>query len=580
MHTTSTRRTFIKSATGALTLTAAAFRAGAQETKTVIPPTEQRAVPPAGASTYIDLNRMPDLVRVETETGFQALQRGHAGTWTGNGVAVTTVETPSPCRTSYLSVVLSARDPVKRVHLRWHGSQEQVQLLLGDQWERAYGDLGWRPCIPDRIMPWYFLSWNGSATHGYGVRTGASALCFWQADGDGISLWADVHSGGVGVQLGQRELQVCAVTCRKGRPDETPFQALHAFCRQMCPQPRMLSHPVYGSNDWYYAYGNNTAANLVEDARRLVAWSPAGQHRPYAVVDAGWQPAGGCNGGIWDRGNDRFPSMPELAHQLRAVGARPGIWIRPLTANDGNLPDGWKLGRDRSLLDPTHPETLHKVTEDIARLRNWGYELIKHDFSTVDILGRWGFEMGAYPVNDGWSFADRSRTNAEIILNLYRTIREAAGSVVVIGCNTVSHLSAGMFELCRIGDDTSGQNWERTRKMGVNCLAFRAAQHGAFYAVDADCVGLTHNVPWEMNRQWLDLLARSGTPLFVSAKADAVGPEQMKALTAAFARAAQQQSVGEPLDWLHTGCPSRWKLHNAEMRYDWYGKEGATPFGV
>jgi alpha-galactosidase len=58
--------------------------------------------------------------------------------------------------------------------------------------------------------------------------------------------------------------------------------------------------------------------------------------------------------------------------------------------------------------------------------------------------------------------------------------------------------------------------------MGVNTLAFRGAQHGAFYVADADCVGVTNAVPWVYNRQWPDLLAR-GTMLFVSLAPDALG---------------------------------------------------------
>ena len=92
---------------------------------------------------------------------------------------------------------------------------------------------------------------------------------------------------------------------------------------------------------------------------------------------------------------------------------------------------------------------------------------------------------------DGWTFAaGPSRTTAEVVEDLYRTIRVAAADSLVIGCNTVSHLSAGHFEICRIGDDTSGTEWPRTRKMGVNTLAFRGVQHGAFYVADADCVGV------------------------------------------------------------------------------------------
>jgi alpha-galactosidase len=168
-------------------------------------------------------------------------------------------------------------------------------------------------------------------------------------------------------------------------------------------------------------------------------------------------------------------------------------------------------------LDPSVPEVLEMVRTDIKRLSGWGFELIKHDFSTFDIFGQWGVNMKESMTRNGWHFADRTRTSAEIVVDLYRAIREAAGDTLIIGCNTIGHLAAGLVELQRTGDDTSGREWERTRRYGINTLAFRMAQHGAFFAVDADCVGLTNDVPWNFNAQWLDLLARSGTPLFVSA---------------------------------------------------------------
>ena len=86
----------------------------------------------------------------------------------------------------------------------------------------------------------------------------------------------------------------------------------------------------------------------------------------------------------------------------------------------------------------------------------------------------------------------------------------------IIGCNTVSHLCAGLVEINRIGNDTSGMQWNTTRANGVNTLAFRMCQNNTFYKIDADCVGLMEkNIDWRLNRQWLDLLARSGSPLFL-----------------------------------------------------------------
>ncbi len=533
---------------------------------------------PHGLKTdsFLDLRRSPDVVRVFTESGDQTLLPASGGRWTGADIEVVTA-----AQADRLTVGLSApRSAVKRLHLRWHGRLDACRLILGDDWERAYGDLAWQGLVPERVLPWYFAAWDGASTHGYGVLTGPNAFCFWQADSEGISLWADVRSGGAGLHLGPRVLDVCTVVARRGQPGETPFAALHSFCRQLCPQPRLMPHSIYGHNDWNYDYGNNSAASTLEVTHRIVALAPAGPNRPYVVIDDGWEPAGPGHAGPWDGSNSKFPDMAGLAAEVKKAGARPGLWIRPTTAWDA-VPASWRLSRSHGALDPTVPEVTQQIASDIARLQTWGYELIKHDFTSNDLLGRWGNHMGAELTDDNWTFAEGPvRTTAEIVLALYRTIRQAAGSAAVLGCNTFSHLSAGIFEANRIGDDTSGRNWDRTRKMGVNCLAFRTAQDGAFYATDPDIVAVTHDVPWEMTRQWLDLVSRSGAVLFVALQPDAVGAEQEEALRAAFARAAQPQTAGEPLDWLTTSCPEHWRLKGQDTQFHWQTPQGASPFGV
>jgi alpha-galactosidase len=216
------------------------------------------------------------------------------------------------------------------------------------------------------------------------------------------------------------------------------------------------------------------------------------------------------------------------------------------------------------------------VKADFKRLNSWGYGLIKHDFTTYDIFGRWGFEMGSDITNGGWMFADSGRTSAEIINNLYKAIRDGAGDAALIGCNTIGHFGAGLFELQRTGDDTSGRAVERTRKMGINSLAFRMPQNNTFFAADADCVGLTDAIPWDQNKQWLDLLARSGTALFVSADPDFMGTEQKAALREAYTIAAKPTVAGEPLDWLETTCPRHWKFGDDLVTYDWETFPGAA----
>jgi alpha-galactosidase len=530
---------------------------------------------PAAGPTFLDLRRQPDGITVQTAGGYASLAPGARGRWEGAGVTVTLEAPPRALRVS-LEAPSAA---VQRLHLRWHGRLEGTRLLLGDAWERSYGDLEWRGFVPDRVMPWYLATWDGRVTHAYGVRTGAGAFCFWQADRDGLSLWADVRSGGVGVQLGTRTLAVCDVVCRPGRAGESPFAALHAFCGELCPAPRLPAQPVYGENDWYWAYGKNSAASVRADARRIVDLSPPDLNRPFAVIDDGWQPERSEREpapGVWDRGNEKFPDLPGLAAEVRGIGARPGIWIRPLLASP-DAPDAWRLARERTVLDPTVPAVAEKVAADIGRLRRWGFELLKHDYTTFDLLGRWGFQMGAVLTTGGWTFAaGPTRTTAEVVAALYDAIRAAAGDALVLGCNTISHLSAGRFELCRIGDDTSGTDWGRVCRMGVNTLGFRGVQHGAFYAADPDCVGVTTAIPWADNRRWLDLLARSGTVLFASLAPDALGAEQRRDLRAALARAARPQPLGEAQDWQETTWPGRWRFGDGARSYPWVGPDGLT----
>jgi alpha-galactosidase len=277
--------------------------------------------------------------------------------------------------------------------------------------------------------------------------------------------------------------------------------------------------------------------------------------------------------------------MPGLAADMKRLGVRPGLWMRPTALTTVDNPRRLRAGpctAEEKPLDLTLPENLALIRDDVARVRSWGYDLIKHDFSTYDLFGRWGFELGAELTEPGWHFADQTLTNAEIILRLYRTLREGARNAVLLGCNTIGHLGAGLFEIQRTGDDTSGRVWERTRRMGVNTLAFRLPQHGAFFSSDPDCAAHTEKTPWELDRQFLDLVARSGAALFISADPRTLSPEQKAAFSAAMQTALSGGTPGggEPLDWLTTTAPRRWRLGTETVTYNWEEPAGASPLRV
>jgi alpha-galactosidase len=525
---------------------------------------------------FVDILRAPDSAVAFLESGPRPLTR-EGKRWTGTGISVET----EPAAGGMPVRIEAAEVPLLRVHLRWRAAVPERWRILNDQWERSYGDLEWRGLAGDRILPWYFLANDGRATHGYGVATGAGCFAFWQVDPAGISLWLDLRNGGSEVRLGQRTLEAAVVRTRRGAAQESAFQSARRFCRQLCTQPRFPVAPVYGGNNWYYAYGRNCSAATIErDAGLMAELAPAGANRPFMVIDDGWSVTN--TAGPWERGNAGFPDMAGLAAAVKRQGVRPGIWLRPLYTT-ADVAAGARLrpraGARFATLDPSLPETLDAVRKDIGRMAAWGYELIKHDYTSFDLLGRWGSSMGAELTDGGWHFADGSRTTAEIALALYRTIREAAGAAAVIGCNTFGQLAAGLFELQRTGDDTSGRDFNRTRRMGVNTLAFRGPQHRAFFDLDADCAPVTPQVPWEFAARWLDLAARSGTALFVSPDPAALNDERKQAVRRAFAAAAQARELAEPLDWTETTTPGRWRIDGREVDYDWYGAEGASPFG-
>ncbi|MEO6528765.1 MAG: hypothetical protein ABIP93_19265 [Gemmatimonadaceae bacterium] len=489
-------------------------------------------------------------------------------------------------------LVVSVEAPsaqLNRVVLRWPTTYAQTALYLGDAWERGYGDLQWRSLQPERVMPWYFAAHDPASgrTSLMGVMTQPSALCFWTVDAAGTSLWLDFRNGGSPCRPGDRVIAAATVVSLTTGKTVTPFAALSRFCKQLCPAPRLAAAPICGNNNWYYAYGKGFDADAMRrDAAFLSEISAGHTTRPYCVIDAGWTPGSSAPGGPWTAGDaKRFPDMPRLAADMKTLGVRPGIWMRPtalrIVDDPRRLRAGPSQGEDKPL-DITRPENIQLIHDDLARVSSWGYELIKHDFSTYDAFGRWGSQMGAELTDSRWSFADQSLTNAEIIVRLYRTMRDAVGDVVLLGCNTIGHLAAGLFEIQRTGDDTSGHDWERTRRMGVNTLAFRLPQHNAFFSSDADCAAHTAATPWELDKQFLDLVARSGTALFISVDPRNVTVEQKAAYRAAMMLALSGGVPGgcEPLDWLHSTAPRVWRFGKQRVTYHWEEAGGTNPMRI
>ena len=469
------------------------------------------------------------------------------------------------------TVTLQSTGAVSKIELVWKCDLSWVEKTFAGDWERCYGFAGWRKMDPAYPAPWYCLVTGGGRTDGYGVMVQPAAFATWKLSPGSARLVLDVRAGRKPVRLGGRRLELCRVVSRRGVEGEGPFEAGRAFCKMMCPSPRLPKAPVYGYNDWYCAYGRNTATNFLSDAAEIIALCDGLANRPFVVVDDGWQSSDFRGGKVrseaqWSVHNANWGMpMDEFCRRVKAMGARPGLWYRPFYADKRT---------ERNGIDPANPRWSAQIAADMKRFREWGIELVKIDYITYDWSPRWNFrpqESVLDAVKIDWS--DDTRTAAETVRDLYRAMRTGAGDgICIIGCNAIDHFAAGLFELQRIGDDTSGKDWSRTLKMGPNAVAMRAIHNNIFYFNDGDCVGLATKgaVPWDKNAQWLDLVARSGTSLFVSWRRELLDADVRKALKDAFRMASRPQETGEPLDWTERLTPARWKFGPGEEKtYNW-----------
>lgn len=525
----------------------------------------------------LKVNR-PDFIELTTET------KTVTAKWENDDYNLDDINVKLNQDNEHLAIFLTAQaSKVKWIKLRWNNlSWDKNVRFLGDAWERGYGDMEWKGMNPNRFMPWYFCAKSEAKSVCYGVKVRPSAMCFWQVDSLGMTLFLDVRCGGSGVNLKGRVIKLADVIACEMR-DCTSFEAMQEFCGQMCEDPILPKYPVYGSNNWYYAYGKSSESEILADCDYILNLTKDIENKPYMVIDDCWQEhhrLNEYNGGPWTKGNEKFPDMKALAEKLVQKGVRPGIWVRLLLNEDENIKNEWRLSHN-NCIDPTNPEALNYIKEDIKRICNWGYTLIKHDFSTFDLFGKWGFQMSPLVTDDGWHFYDDSLTSAEVVKLLYKAILDASveasnGEALILGCNTIGHLGAGYMHINRTGDDTSGVIWERTRFMGVNTLAFRLPQHGKFYEIDADCVGIDGGISWSMNKQWADVLAQSGTPLFISVRPNILDETEKQELHEILKVASKQEHHVIPVDWEETTCPEHWqdKDHDIDCKYQWFEETG------
>ena len=171
------------------------------------------------------------------------------------------------------------------VKLRWEFESPEDLKILGDAWERSYTDLGFLPLAEnDRAMPWYFLATDGKTHTCFGVKTQPASFVSFRYDTRGLTALLDCRNGGSGVLLGGRTIRLADFVLRRYETGNA-FDALCDYCKVLCDAPLLPKEIVYGGNNWYYAYGESSRAQILSDAALQAELAGGIDNTPFMVID-------------------------------------------------------------------------------------------------------------------------------------------------------------------------------------------------------------------------------------------------------------------------------------------------------
>ena len=482
-------------------------------------------------------------------------------------------------------IVYPSGSPVKYLKLRFCGDLQNVEKVFGDQWERVghgaqFSYLEWKAVMPFRPLPWFCHIISDKKVDSYGVKTGADAFVFFQVDYDGITLFINLCNGNDGTDL-QQPLVACEVVQREGAEGEDPYLAAQAFAKQMCEKPVLPKQPIFGVNNWYWAYGNISHESVMKETDYLMRVTRGCKHRPYIIIDDGWQkyrddPVSYPNPGAPWVGNSRFPDLKHTVDCIHEKGANAGIWFRPLLSLDPiPVAEAQLCEMNKAyVLDPSHPYTLEYVEKVVHTFtQEWGFDLVKHDFTVIDTTGHYNFSADYFDhilCKPDRKFFDKTKTTATILKNLYKAIQKGAGDKEIIACSTIGHLTAGIHSIYRTGADTSGRCFEWTRRDGGNSL-MRLPLNKSFYLCDPDCAAFTDKVKFEPNLDFMEMCALTGQAVLASITPDLLTEEQIEKVNAIFRLADEGKGDYRIVGFDKTSCPERFVSADGktEKRFRW-----------
>lgn len=239
------------------------------------------------------------------------------------------------------------------------------------------------------------------------------------------------------------------LTANRGKCPITLLEELGSRWKKL--EPRKLKTKLTGWNSWDYFSGAVQSKDIFANLNACKKYF--GDAVEYFVIDEGYEP----RWGVWDA-NWKFPEgLDGCCNKIKQAGKKPGIWTAPLLVNtytdiylnnpewfaktaDGEIATKAYSYGPMAFLDITHPGAESFIREVFTRLRSYGFEYFKVDF-TQDVLG-------------AKSFHDTSLPIGSILRKAFSIIRESIGEEsYLLACGAPFESVTGVVDACRSSGD-------------------------------------------------------------------------------------------------------------------------------
>ena len=167
--------------------------------------------------------------------------------------------------------VYPSGSPVKYLKLRFNGDLRSIDRVYDDQWERAglYAYIEWRSVMACCVLPWFCYVMSGNDMFYYGVKTGANCFAFFQVDTGGITLFLNLCSGAKGTDISE-PLLACEIVEMRAEKVADVYKVATGFSKKMCDSPVLPKTPIFGVNNWYWAYGDISYESVLKETDYLL----------------------------------------------------------------------------------------------------------------------------------------------------------------------------------------------------------------------------------------------------------------------------------------------------------------------